>query len=146
MFRHRPIIVAPRRPAVFVAPRYGAPLLRAATTTAVVAGTAAVVGGAVSHHQQQKYAAQAAQQQQAAEATAYEQQQAAAEQQAQIQAAVQQQMAAQPAIAPAPTPVAPTPPGQDMMTQLERLAQMKQQGLLTDQEFAIAKSKLLGAA
>jgi Short C-terminal domain len=97
-------------------------VLGTAARTAVVAGTATATVGAVSRHQQNKAA-------QAAEAEAYEQQQ----QQAAMQAAAQQ--AAPPAAAPAATgPVA----------ELERLAQLKQQGVLTDEEFAAAKSKLLG--
>jgi len=37
------------------------------------------------------------------------------------------------------------PPSQeDMITQLERLGALKAQGLLTEEEFAAAKGKLLG--
>jgi len=39
--------------------------------------------------------------------------------------------------APAPTPE------EDMITQLERLGALKAQGILTDEEFAAAKQKLL---
>jgi len=46
---------------------------------------------------------------------------------------------AQAASAPAP---APAPQG-DMIAQLERLGTLKAQGLLTDEEFAAAKAKLL---
>src|SRR3954466_15950279 len=84
-------------------------LVRAAATTAVVAGTA----GAVSHHQQQKYAQQA-------EAQAYEQQQAAA-----AAAPPPQQYA--PAPAPAAAPVDP------QMAQLQNLAQLHSQGILSDE-------------
>jgi hypothetical protein len=87
----------------------------------VVAGTA----GAVSHHQQQKYANQAAEQQ-----AAYEQQ--AAEQ----QAAYEQQAAAAP---PAPAPSA----GIDM-EQLKQLGDLHASGVLSDEEFAAAKAKILG--
>ncbi len=97
--------------------RVGRPgLVGVAARTAVVAGTA----GAVSHHQRQKYAAK---DQQATEAAAYEQQQA---------------MAAQAAAAPPPAAAAP-----DMATQLQQLADLKAQGILTDEEFAAQKAKFL---
>jgi hypothetical protein len=87
-----------------------------AATTAVVAGTA----GAVSHHQQQKYANQA-------EAQAAEQQQAAA------------------AAAPPPQAYAPAPAAEDpTVAQLQKLAELHTQGILSDEEFAAAKAKALG--
>jgi hypothetical protein len=87
-----------------------------AATTAVVAGTA----GAVRHHQDQKY-------QQQAEAQAYEQQAAA-------------QAYAPPPAAPAPAaaPVDPT------TAQLQKLAELHNQGILSDEEFSAAKAKALG--
>jgi len=94
-----------------------------AATTAVVAGTA----GAVSHHQQQKYQSQA-------EAQAYEQQQAAAA------AAPPPQAYAAPE--PAPAPAAPEVDPQ--MAQLQNLASLHAQGILSDEEFAAAKAKALG--
>ena len=101
--------------------RRGPGLVRMAATTAVVAGTA----GAVSHHQQQKYANQAAQQQSAADEQA-QQQQLAAQQ-------------AQPQYAPAPVAeVDPT------TAQLQNLANLHSQGILSDEEFAAAKAKALG--
>jgi len=42
----------------------------------------------------------------------------------------------------APVEYAPSPE-EDMIAQLERLGALKAQGLLTDEEFAAAKSKLL---
>ena len=69
------------------------------------------------------------------------------EEQAQVNEQAQQAYAAtqappqQPA-APAPAPAA-APPG-DTTGELERLAQLHQSGALTDDEFAAAKSKLLG--
>jgi hypothetical protein len=90
-----------------------------AATTAVVAGTA----GAVSHHQQQKYAQQA-------EAQAYEQEQAAAASAPPPQA-----------YAPAPAAAAPVDP---QMAQLQNLANLHAQGILSDEEFAAAKAKALG--
>ena len=105
--------------------RRGMPIARLAVGTAVVAGTA----GAVSHHQQQKYANQQASQEQ--------QQQAAYE--AGVEAA--QQQAAQQAPAPAPAP-APASAGIDM-EQLKQLGDLHTAGVLTDEEFAAAKAKLL---
>ena len=98
--------------------RRGPGLMRAAATTAVVAGTA----GAVRHHQDQKYANQAAEQQ---------------------QAQYDQQAAAAPAPAPAPAPAAAPSAGDDMMAQLTQLSQLHNAGVLSDDEFAAAKAKLL---
>jgi hypothetical protein len=42
----------------------------------------------------------------------------------------------------APPPAAPAE--DDQATQLQNLAQLHQQGVLTDEEFAAAKAKLLG--
>jgi hypothetical protein len=92
---------------------------RAAVGTAVIAGTA----GAVHHHQNKKWAAQDAQQQQQYEQEQYEQEQYA--QEVQYEAPVEQ--------APAP----------DLTAQLQQLAQLHDSGVLTDEEFAAAKSKLL---
>jgi len=83
-----------------------------------VGRTAAIVGtaGAVSHHQQQKYAAK-------------------------DQAQYEQQMAAQAAAAPPPA-AAPAQP--DMNAELTQLAQLHEQGILTDEEFAAKKAQILG--
>ena len=99
--------------------RRGRPLMRAAATTAVVAGTA----GAVRHHQEQKYANQAAEQQ-GADQSAYEQGVAAG------QAA---------AAAPAPAPSG----GTIDMEQLKQLGELHDSGVLSDEEFAAAKAKVL---
>ena len=107
----------------------GRPIARAVVGTAVVAGTA----GAVHHHQQQKYA-----QQDAAAQQQYDQayQQGAADAQAQ-----QQQMAPPPEQYAAP---AQLPPAQDDLTaRLQQLADLHAQGVLSDEEFAAAKAKLL---
>jgi hypothetical protein len=45
--------------------------------------------------------------------------------------------------APPPAAAAP-PPGQDLTGQLAELAKLKEQGVLSDAEFAAAKQKLLG--
>jgi hypothetical protein len=110
--------------------------MRVAATTAVVAGTA----GAVSHHQQQKYAGQQAEQQAMADEQAMQQQLAA--QQAQIDA-MQAQQAPAPAPAPAPAAAPAAAPADDMMAQLTQLSQLHNAGVLTDEEFAAAKAKLL---
>ena len=52
------------------------------------------------------------------------------------QAAYDQQMAQQPA--------PPAPAADDNSAQLQNLAQLHSQGVLTDEEFAAAKAKLLG--
>ncbi len=59
-------------------------------------------------------------------------------------AAAQQQQQAAAAAAPAPMPVAAAPAQDDEMAQIEKLASMHSQGLLTDEEFAAAKAKALG--
>ena len=94
--------------------RRGPGLVRAAATTAVVAGTA----GAVRHRQDQRYARQEQEQ--------YDQQ--LAEQQAY---AAQPQAAAQ--------PEAP-----DYTAELEKLAQLKAQGIISEEEFAAKKRQLIG--
>lgn len=114
--------------------RPGMGLVGAMATTAVVAGTA----GAVRHHQDVKYANQAAQQQ--AQTAAYDNQQQLEEMQQQMAAMQAQQAAA----AVAPQAAAPASPGDDMMAKLNQLSTLHAQGVLTDEEFAAAKAKLLG--
>jgi hypothetical protein len=99
----------------------------AAVGTAVVVGTA----GAVRHRQNMKYAQQDAVAQQQYE-QAY--QQGAADAQAQY--------AQQPAQYAAPAEAAP---GTDLTTQLQQLAQLHTAGVLSDEEFAAAKQKLLAS-
>ena len=113
--------------------RMGRPgLIGLAARTAVVAGTATAVSGAMAGHQQQKAQSE------------YEQQQyEAAQQQAQIDAAAAQAVAAQAAAAP-PPPAAPAAPAVDVVAELQKLAALKDQGILTDAEFAAAKARLLG--
>ncbi|MEU9090940.1 SHOCT domain-containing protein [Streptomyces sp. NPDC087901] len=93
--------------------RRGPGLLGAVARTAVVAGTASAVGGRVQRHQQAKFAESDAEQ-------------AGAQQQAQP---AQQQVA--------------EPPVDDLISRLERLAELKKQGILTDAEFESQKTKLL---
>lgn len=114
--------------------RMGRPgLVGLAARTAVVAGTATAVSGAVYSHQQGKAQDQ------------YEQEQyAAAQQQAQIDAAAQQAVAAQQASAPPPAAAPAAAPAVDVVAELQKLAALKDQGLLSDAEFAAAKARLLG--
>ncbi|MDN5763659.1 MAG: SHOCT domain-containing protein [Microlunatus sp.] len=99
--------------------RVGRPgLMGLAARTAVVAGTASAVSGSVSRKAQ-------ARSQQEAEAEAYRQQQAAAAQ-------------------PAPPPLAPpAPTGDGVIEALERLATLHAQGILTDEELAQQKARIL---
>ena len=114
--------------------RMGRPgLVGTMARTAVVAGTATAVVGATSRHQ-------AGKQQQAADAAAYQQEQQQAQMQAMAQQAAAEQAAAQAAAAPPPPPAAPA---NDLTTQLQQLATLKEQGILSDDEFAAAKAKLL---
>jgi hypothetical protein len=105
--------------------RVGRPsLLGTAARTAVVAGTATAVAGNVSRRQADRAQTQA-------DAAAYEQQQ----QQAAMEAAAAQHAA--PA-APASASVG------DTTAQLKELAALKEQGVLTEEEFAAQKAKILG--
>ena len=112
--------------------RVGRPgLIGLAARTAVVAGTASAVSGAVAGSQQKKAQAQ------------YEQEQyRAAQQQAQIDAAAQAAAAQYaPPVAAAATPAAAT--GVDVVAELQKLAALKDAGVLSDEEFTAAKAKLL---
>ena len=106
-------------------------LIRGVARTAAIAGTATAVSNRVSRRQANKWAAQdeqqAAEQDQAAKAEAYDQQQAAAQQQAYA--------------APPPQPAAPAQ--DDMLTQLQKLGELKAAGVLTEEEFAAQKAKIL---
>ena len=91
-------------------------LLRGMARTAVVAGTATAVSNRVSRRQADRWAAQDTQQ--------YE---------------------------PPPQQYAPPPPppapagGEDRVEKLKELAALKEQGALTDQEFAQEKARILGS-
>lgn len=89
-------------------------LVRMAARTAVVAGTATAVSGRVARRQNARWA---------------EDDQAAYDQQMAQQQAYQAQQA---------------PPANDQTADLQNLAQLHSQGVLTDEEFAAAKAKLLG--
>lgn len=60
------------------------------------------------------------------------------------QAAVAQQEAIDRAVAEGLAAQQPAAPAGDAMAELQKLAAMKQQGLLSDEEFTAMKSKLLG--
>ena len=91
-------------------------LLRMAARTAVVAGTATAVSGRVARRQNERWA---------------DQDQAQYEQQMGQQAIAQQQYGA-------------PQPASDPNAELQNLANLHTQGVLTDEEFAAAKAKILG--
>ncbi|GAA4690464.1 hypothetical protein GCM10023215_28960 [Pseudonocardia yuanmonensis] len=100
-------------------------LLRGIARTAIVAGTASSVAGRVQRRQARKFADRDA------------------EIAAQRERAYEEQMAPPapyPAAAPAPAPGG----GTDVITQLKELAQLREQGVLTDDEFAAQKARILG--
>ena len=94
-------------------------LLRGVARTAVVAGTATAVSGRVQRRQAEKYASRDA------------------GIQAQRDEAYDQQVAPQ---AP-PPPAGPTT--SDTLEQLKQLGELKAQGVLTEDEFAAQKAKIL---
>ena len=102
-------------------------LLRGVARTAVVAGTATAVSGRVQRRQAEKSASRDAQ--------------IYADRNAAYQEDVQQQQAAPPPPPPAPAAAAAEETPADQIT---RLGELKAQGLLTDEEFAAAKAKVLG--
>jgi hypothetical protein len=97
-------------------------LLRGIARTAVVAGTATAVSGRVQRRQAERFAERDANIY-ATREQEYEQQVAAA--------------------APAPPAEAPAPAGDDLLDQLQRLGDLRSQGILTDAEFEAQKAKLL---
>jgi hypothetical protein len=92
-------------------------LLRGIVRTAAVAGTATAVSNRVSRRQAQRWGQE--------DAAAYYEQE------------------------PEPTYAAPAPaaapPAADPIKQLQDLAALKQQGILTDEEFAAQKARILGS-
>lgn len=117
MMRRRPVVVR-QRPG----------LVGTVARTAVIAGTASATAGAVANRQQGKAQAQAAEVQDQQDVAAMQQQMA--------------DMQARQTAAAVPPPVA-APATNPMMEQLQQLGRMKEQGLLTDDEFAAAKARLL---
>ncbi len=92
-------------------------LLRGVARTAVIAGTATSVSNRVSKRQGERWSAQ------------------------------EQQQYAQQAAPPPPPAAAPAPAGGEasMIDQLKELGALKEQGILTEEEFAAQKAKLLGS-
>jgi hypothetical protein len=99
-------------------------LLRGVARTAVVAGTATAVSGRVQRRQAERFAER--------DANIYAEREQAYEQQQ-----------------PMPQPSPPTKPSgggeSDTIQQLKDLAELKAQGILTDEEFATQKAKVLGS-
>jgi len=91
-------------------------LLRGVARTAVVAGTATAVSNRVSRRQANRWQQQGYYDQQQEPEPQYE------------------QAPPPPAAAPAPDPIA----------QLKQLGELHEQGILTDEEFAAQKAKILG--
>jgi hypothetical protein len=89
-------------------------LIRGVARTAVVAGTATAVSNRVSRRQANRWSQQE-----------YDQQQ---QQQPQYQE----------------PPPPPPPPAEDPIEQLQKLGALHEQGILTDEEFAAQKAKILG--
>jgi Short C-terminal domain len=89
------------------------PVMRTVGRTAVIAGTASAVSGRVNRRQQEKYAQQDAQAQQAAPP---------------------------PPAAPAEAPAADS---DELINKLKELATLKDQGVLTEEEFSAQKAKIL---
>lgn len=125
---------------MFLVRRPVARAARLAVGTAVVAGTA----GVVNHKMDQHYANQAnaqASQQQMADMQA-QQEQLAMQQQ---QLAMQQQQAA---LAAQQAPQVAAPAGgltDQKIAQLQQLAELQKQGILTPEEFAAQKAKILAS-
>ena len=89
------------------------PVMRTVGRTAVIAGTASAVSGRVNRRQQEKFAEQEAQAQQAA--------------------------------APPPAAAAESvaPDSDELINKLKELATLKDQGILSEDEFAAQKAKIL---
>jgi len=91
-------------------------VLRGMARTAVVAGTATAVSNRVSRRQADRWASQDAQQ-------------------------YQQEAYAAP---PPPPPAAAPPAGDDRIEKLKELGELKAQGVLSEEEFAAEKARILG--
>jgi hypothetical protein len=100
------------------------PLLRGIARTAVVAGTATAVSNRVSRRQAGRWAAK---DQQAADQQAYQEQ--AYQQQAPQQAPPEQ----------------PRTSTEQKIAQLKQLGELKQAGVLTEEEFEVQKSEILNS-
>jgi Short C-terminal domain len=101
--------------------RVGRPgLVGTMARTAVVAGTATAVSGGMMRRSQQKAQAQADQQQ------------------------AEEQAAAAAAPPPPPPPAPPAAGTEDVVAKLKELADLKAQGILSEDEFTAAKTQVLG--
>jgi hypothetical protein len=89
--------------------------------TAVVAGTATAVSGRVQRRQAEKFAGRDA------------------------QIAAQREAAYEEQTAPPPQPPQDAAPAADPIAQLKELAELKDRGILTEEEFAAQKAKILGS-
>ena len=89
-------------------------LLRGVARTAVVAGTATAVSNRVSRRQANRWSQQEYDQQQQYQEPAYQE------------------------------PPPPPPPAEDPIAKLKELGELHEQGVLTDEEFAAQKAKILG--
>jgi hypothetical protein len=92
-------------------------LLRGIARTAVVAGTATAVSNRVSRRQADRWSQQ--------DSSHYDE--------------------PQPTYAAPPPPPPAAAPAADPIEQLQKLAALKDQGILTDEEFAAQKAKILGS-
>jgi len=90
-------------------------LLRGVARTAVVAGTATAVSNRVSRRQANRWSQQEYEQQQQYQEPAYQE-----------------------------PPPPPPPPAEDPIAKLKELGELHEQGILTDEEFAAQKAKILG--
>ena len=93
-------------------------LIRGVARTAAIAGTATAVSNRVSRRQANRWSAQEAPQQ-------------------------QQYAEPEPQYAPAPPP--PAAPAQDPIAQLKKFAELRDAGILTEEEFAAEKAKILNS-
>jgi len=91
-------------------------LLRGVARTAVIAGTATSVSNRVSRRQANRWSQQEAEQQQQYQEPQYQQ-----------------------------PPPPPPPAAEDPIEQLQKLGALHEQGILTDEEFAAQKAKVLAA-
>jgi hypothetical protein len=118
--------------------RRGPGLLGTMARTAVIAGTATAVSKGVSNSMDQRAAQQqAAQQQQAAFDAGFQQAQAQQTQQAQQATMAQAQV---------PQAASPATNTDTVIAQLQQLAELQNLGILTPDEFAQQKARILGGA
>jgi len=123
--------------------RRGPGLLGTMARTAVIAGTATAVSKGVSNSMGQRAAQQqAAQQQQQQQQAAFD----AGFQQAQAAQQTQQAQPATMAQAQAPQAASPATNTDTVIAQLQQLAELQNLGILTPDEFAQQKARILGGA